>query len=203
MSDERGSGHGGFLARWSQRKRAVAAEPPVVEIPATEAVVEAAPAEDVPAEEAFDLASLPSLDEITGESDVAAFLQKGVPEALKNAALRKVWTLDPILKDYIGPVDYGWDYNDPAGVPGFGPLSADLNISQMSRQIFGEKAPEDSVVESAAPPAEERPVVQPEAVAAEEAGMVAEAEFSPEAIEMDAPEPVFPRRKRHGGAVPG
>lgn len=198
MRDEGGSGNGGFLSRWSQRKRVVAVEPAVIEAPKTVDSGEVAPPE-----EEFDVSLLPSIEEITGESDVVAFLQKGVPEALKNAALRKVWTLDPILKDYIGPVDYGWDYNDPAGVPGFGPLNADLDIAAMSRQIFGEKTPEEIAAEAAAPVQDVVPaaVVEPPAIEAVEQADAAESLSETE--EIAEPEPVFPRRKRHGGAVPG
>lgn len=198
MSGEGGSGNGGFLARWSQRKRAVTVEPPVVEVPKPVDVVEA-----IPPDEEFDVSLLPSLDEITGESDVVAFLQKGVPEALKNAALRKVWTLDPILKDYIGPVDYGWDYNDPAGVPGFGPLNADLDIAAMSRQIFGEKTPEEILAEAASSVAEKPPEILPAPSPVESIEGADAPDSPPEIVDMATPEPVLPRRKRHGGAVPG
>jgi Protein of unknown function (DUF3306) len=199
MSGESGSGNGGFLARWSQRKRAVAVEPPADE---ASRAVEAAEV-DTPAEEDFDISQLPSIDTITGESDVVAFLQKGVPEALKNAALRRVWTLDPILKDYIGPVDYGWDYNDPAGVPGFGPLNPDLDLAAMSRQIFGEKTPEEIAAETAAPEPQVPPVQTPEVLPIKAAEVAEAPESREESAEITPPEPVFPRRKRHGGAVPG
>ncbi|OYU49649.1 MAG: hypothetical protein CFE31_04645 [Rhizobiales bacterium PAR1] len=198
MSGEGGSNSGGFLSRWSQRKRALAVEPAVVEEPKPVEVVET-----TPPDEEFDVSLLPSIDEITGESDVVAFLQKGVPEALKNAALHKVWTLDPILKDYIGPVDYGWDFNDPAGVPGFGPLNADLDIAAMSRQIFGEKTPEEIASETAAPVAELRSEALPEPSPVATTEVSDAADTPPQASEIATSEPAFPRRKRHGGAVPG
>jgi hypothetical protein len=65
---------------------------------------------------------LPSIDELTAESDLSAFLRKGVPEALKRAALRKVWSLDPAIRDYVGPSEYAWDFNQPGAMAGFGPL---------------------------------------------------------------------------------
>ena len=196
MSGEGGAGNGGFLSRWSQRKRAGTVEPVVAEAAKPVDAVEAVP------EEEFDVSLLPSLEDITGESDVVAFLQKGVPEALKNAALRKVWTLDPILKDYIGPVDYGWDYNDPAGVPGFGPLAADLDISAMSRQIFGEKTPEEIAAETAAPVQGIPPEALPEPDVIERVELAKATDSSQESAEVAVPEPSYPRRKRHGGAVP-
>src|SRR3546814_4496941 len=40
---------------------------------------------------------LPSLEDLTAESDLTAFLREGVPESLKKAALRKMWSLDPAI----------------------------------------------------------------------------------------------------------
>ena len=129
-------GSAGFMARWSQRKRAALVEP----------IDEAAPGvADAPVteeEQDFDLSLLPNLEDLTGESDLSIFLQKGVPDALRNSAMRKVWALDPVIANYVGPVDYAWDFNDPTGVPGFGPLSADIDISAMLKQVMGESEPE-------------------------------------------------------------
>ena len=44
-----------------------------------------------------------SLEDLTADSDLSAFLREGVPEALRNAALRKMWSLDPAIRDYVGP----------------------------------------------------------------------------------------------------
>jgi hypothetical protein len=111
------------------------------------------PVEDLPAappveEEPFDISTLPTLEEITGESDLSVFLQKGVPQALKNAAMRRVWALDPQISAISGPLDYAWDFNDPNGVPGFGPLAADFDPSDMLKRIMGEREPEPDVEEA-------------------------------------------------------
>ncbi|MDW8443308.1 MAG: DUF3306 domain-containing protein [Acetobacteraceae bacterium] len=114
----------GFLARWSRRKRAaregrpVAAEP---EVGPPSPEPEAAPAADAGAaeEEPVDLESLPKIEEITLETDLSVFFRKGVPAALRNAALRRAWSLDPTIRDFIGPADYAWDWNTPGGVPDF------------------------------------------------------------------------------------
>src|SRR6478735_414691 len=45
----------------------------------------------------FDLASLPTLDSISGKTDLRAFLGKGVPAELTVAALRRGWSADPAL----------------------------------------------------------------------------------------------------------
>ncbi len=61
---------------------------------------------------------LPHLEDLTAESDVAAFLKKGVPLALKHAALRKAWSLDPGIRDFVGPSEYAWDFNKPGSMGG-------------------------------------------------------------------------------------
>ena len=80
------------------------------------AIVEPAAAE--PAE------PLPRVEELTAQSDLSAFLRKGVPKMLKGAALRKMWSLDPAIRDHIGPSEYAWDFNKPGSMAGFGPLKA-------------------------------------------------------------------------------
>ncbi|RWO81721.1 MAG: DUF3306 domain-containing protein [Mesorhizobium sp.] len=67
---------------------------------------------------------LPRLEDLTAQSDLSAFLRKGVPKMLKRAALRKMWSLDPAIRDHIGPSEYAWDFNSPGSMAGFGPLKA-------------------------------------------------------------------------------
>jgi hypothetical protein len=129
----------GFLARWSQRKReAGKAEPqqPAAEQPRAETPPET-PAE---AEPPFDLDSLPKLDELTAKTDMTVFFRKGVPESIRNAALRKSWALDPAIRNYVNPaLDYAYDWNTPGGVPGGGELAPGTDIARMVAQVFGEQ----------------------------------------------------------------
>lgn len=127
---------GGFLQRWSKRKLEEKTTAPVPDVPGPDVL--APPVEEEP----FDISTLPTLEEITGDSDLSVFLQKGVPQALKNAAMRRVWALDPQISAISGPLDYAWDFNDPNGVPGFGPLAADFDPSAMLKRIMGESDPE-------------------------------------------------------------
>src|SRR5215207_2596095 len=87
----------GFLARWSQRKQEAKQPEPKPDAPAAESVESpgshAPQGEDVTPE--FDLSTLPKLEELTASTDITAFLRKGVPEHLRNAALQKSWALDP------------------------------------------------------------------------------------------------------------
>src|SRR4051812_6676832 len=140
----------GFLARWSQRKQE--AKQPAQEAPVADAESAAEPAPATEAEPEFDLSSLPSLDELTAETDITAFLRKGVPEPLRNAALRKSWALDPAIRNYVNPaLEYAYDWNTPGGVPGGGELGAGLDIARMVAQIMG------SGETPAEPPAAEAP----------------------------------------------
>jgi hypothetical protein len=130
----------GFLSRWSQRKRdAVKAEPKqaAAEPPAQQA--EGSPEAAVEAEPPFDLESLPKLDELTANTDMTVFFGKGVPESIRNAALRKSWALDPAIRNYVNPaLDYAYDWNAPGGVPGGGELAPGTDIARMVAQVFGE-----------------------------------------------------------------
>ena len=75
-------------------------------------------------QEPFDPASLPSIGSITADADIVAFLESGVPTELRRAALRRAWTSDPAIRDFIGIAENQWDFNDPNGISGFGRLDA-------------------------------------------------------------------------------
>jgi hypothetical protein len=132
----------GFLARWSQRKQEAKQEPkPAAQIAeSVEPFGRPAPTGEEAAPE-FDLSTLPSLEELTGSTDITAFLRKGVPEHLRNAALRKSWALDPAIRNYVNPaLEYAYDWNAPGGVPGGGELDAGLDVARLVSQIMGEPA---------------------------------------------------------------
>jgi Protein of unknown function (DUF3306) len=135
-----------FLKRWSQRKLAererskdehatnqnapvehdaAAAEPPQID-----GVVKAT-------DETFDLADLPAIDSIAANTDVTAFLRPGVPPDLTRAALRRAWTSDPAIRDFVGLVENGWDFNDPSAMAGFGTITAD-EVARLASKIIGE-----------------------------------------------------------------
>jgi hypothetical protein len=71
----------------------------------------------------FDPTSLPSIESIAADTDLVAFLRAGVPAELTRAALRRAWASDPAIRDFIGIAENQWDFNDPNGIPGFGPLA--------------------------------------------------------------------------------
>lgn len=126
---------GSRLSRWSQRKLAARhggavpevaedvvakthpgdrpqpsareSNEPLAETPAVQAPVSDEGADVATAEE---LAELPSIESLTAQSDYTGFLKKNVPEALRKAALRKLWVSDPILANLDGLNDYDEDF---------------------------------------------------------------------------------------------
>ena len=132
------SGGDGFLTRWSRRK--LGADPDQLS-PATPAEVSPeATEEGLPEEE---LALLPRIEDLTPESDISGFLRKGVPDLLKKAALRRMWALDPAIRDYVGDArDYAWDWNIPGNVPCSGPLLPSEEMTARIQRMFS-RPPED------------------------------------------------------------
>jgi hypothetical protein len=68
-------------------------------------------------------------------------MQAGVPSALRHAALRRAWSADPAIRDFMGPTENFWDAAGPEGVPGFGNLDPNLDIKRLVSEMFGESAP--------------------------------------------------------------
>jgi Protein of unknown function (DUF3306) len=138
VSDPDENDEKGFLARWSQRKQEARQPEAKPDTPAAEAVLPAESAAKPESADEFDLSSLPKLEDITGSTDITAFLRKGVPEHLRNAALRKSWALDPAIRNYVNPaLEYAYDWNTPGGVPGSVELGVGLDIARMVSQIMG------------------------------------------------------------------
>lgn len=141
----------GFAARWSRLKRATAKEqqeaasaqsatpsahgPAEGDLPRT--TRKTPPDGSEPSDTPFDPKSLPPIESITAASDIRAFLQAGVPKELTRAALRRVWTADPAIRDFIGLAENQWDFTDPAAMPGFGPLEPTDDIRQLVAQAMG------------------------------------------------------------------
>src|SRR5262245_42210375 len=134
----------GFIARWSRLKRE--SEEAKANWPAEAApTAEEGPADPDPnaasegsAEPALDPADLPPIESITAGTDIRAFLQAGVPAALKRAALRRAWTADPAIRDFIGLAENQWDFTDPTAIPGFGPLPTGEPLGRLVAQALGQ-----------------------------------------------------------------
>jgi hypothetical protein len=163
----------GFLARWSRRKRGAAAyvaqdakagRGEEADIPPS--TLGAPPAAKPPG--SFDPESLPPIDSIGVGSDISAFLKAGVPSDVTRAALRRAWSADPAIRDFIGLSENSWDFNAPGGVPGFGALSTDEARRLLERLIGRPEAAEPahpsaeiSPTDQVAPAASESPSADP------------------------------------------
>jgi len=86
----------GFLARWSQKKLAERRGLDPEGAPANAPPIAAPVAPAVPAGDSSIPQELPPVDSLTKDSDFAPFLRAGVPAELRLAALRKLWTSDPV-----------------------------------------------------------------------------------------------------------
>ena len=227
------SGSESFAARWSRLKQEAGNDPPI-KSRAGDSPSDAAAAADTAAasvtgkprpevaEPPFDVGSLPSIDSIGAGSDIRAFLQSGVPAELTKAALRRAWTTDPAIRDFIEIAENQWDFTDPASIPGFGPLSATDDVRELVAQAMG-KAKEIAALPvqdpepSAGPPDSSTTLTSSAATtaAAQPSGMprgtgvCSEVEQNNNADHAasqhtdQAAEPLFPgSRRSHGGALP-
>jgi hypothetical protein len=217
MSDEE------FLARWSRRKQeARAAVDATLPSPPAEPQLAAPPPAAVvdPAPEVVDLASLPPIDSIDAATDITAFLRKSIPQELSRAALRRAWSADPAIRDFIGLAENAWDFNDPTAMPGFGPLdcSAEQLQALIGRVIGSARSVAENLVDAPAgqgtgrqPDDSERtPPQQQEAISAHGASDETSPRELPEAlaaVQSETPDEVASSdgtkgRRTHGGALP-
>lgn len=175
------------LARWSRLKTEAAAPAPP----------ESAPPQPDIADEAF-IAALPKIEEIDAATDIRGFLRAGVPASLRNAALARMWSADPAIRDRIpDAVDYAEDYNAPHTISGWG------GACPQEARTYVERALEPRVIE----PESQAPEAERVATAAgEEAGpTTAPAEAREEDGKPDPPPAaakIAKFRPRHGGALP-
>lgn len=226
------TGDDNILARWSRRKLATRLDdasgaPETEHLPSQVAKDDAAlftepgpPETEAEELDAQAVEALPRIEDLTAESDVTAFLKKGVPMALKRAALRKIWSLDPGIRDYVGPSEYAWDFNQPGSMAGFGALDANKEtvvgfLSKAARAIDRVAEPAeatqtaDPVHEQTAddPPRAAPAIEQPEAAPAKSAPTDSPPETGPPTLvtRTDASlrvEADLRPQPRHGGAMP-
>ncbi|MFN4275275.1 MAG: DUF3306 domain-containing protein [Ferrovibrio sp.] len=183
-------GQGGFLSRWSRRKAEAREEKPVEQPAETNAGAE----EEVE----IDPETLPPIETLTEASDFSVFLKKGVPPALRAAALRKLWLVEPSVVNYQPLVEYNWDFT----APGYGDFMPGEDIAKYVKTVFEGSLPksDEAAPETGTVLPQEPPHLVAEAVPEElpaEAPEVARDESAAESVPVYAP----PRR-RHGGALP-
>jgi hypothetical protein len=157
----------GFLQRWSRKKTeaeqvtpGATAEAGDTRAPPSEQDASPAasrvqmPSVAAPQPE-FDLASLPSLDSITATSDIRAFLMPGVPKELARAALRRAWSADPAIRDFVGLAENAWDFTDPNAMAGFGPLPPGFDVKKLVAELFSDQDRPKPVTKAVITPQEE------------------------------------------------
>lgn len=172
-----------FISRWSRRKQEIRkAEQPAEGAPPAQAdpvgAERASEAASLDPEDgrtaqadgelsADEIALLPSIEELTAETNLAMFLRKGVPEPLRKAALRRMWSLDPKIRDYVSEArEYAYDWNTPGGVPGFGPIGETADeVARMVARIVGGGGSDESGEQQDEPSALSQDREQPSAPA--------------------------------------
>ena len=202
-----------FLSRWSKRKRVEARDPK----PGTTPDDEALPEDDdsISREE---LAALPAIEDLTARTDIRPFLRKGVPQAMRNAALRKSWLLTPAIRDHKDPaVDYAWDWNTPGGVPGDGVGPSVERATEMLREMVAPRRDAEPEKEIECNENHSADTPDADAFSAPQHSATAEPETAqapvPHRAELAKPEQskikakqsdndAPPPRRRHGGALP-
>jgi Protein of unknown function (DUF3306) len=141
-----------FLARWSRRKHHAAIDK------IRQSKSENTPDDIVSGTSAalaqgenrlpFDPASLPTIESIGAETNIRAFLEAGVPGDLARAALRRVWSSDPAIRDFVGLSENSWDFNAPGAMPGFGPIDGE-EVGRLLTRLLGEP---DTIAAAVHPP---------------------------------------------------
>ncbi|MBB3974040.1 DUF3306 domain-containing protein [Hansschlegelia beijingensis] len=236
---------GDFLSRWSRRKAEAAAPSPPSDAGPEPQSIEALGQEASPPPEALvgeeaeapvelsaeEIAALPPVEELTPGSDLAPFLRAGVPTLLRNAALRRMWAIDPAIRDFLNDArEYAYDWNTPGGVPGLGPLLPSDDVREMVRCVFDGQARRANARQDTAAGVEEPDVTGPSdgadrppeplqeapqslghaparldeaaSAAAVPDGRLATIEARPAEARDAAGEPAPGRFRRHGGATP-
>lgn len=143
-----------FLSRWSRRKneagahaeRAEEAEPGTPSVDGEKSPPDSQ--NSTPPATEVEVSRLPPIESIGAETDISSFLQPGVPDALRHAALRRAWSADPMIREFMGLTENYWDAAGPDGVPGFGDLDPDFDVKRMVSELFGDGPREDTEAEA-------------------------------------------------------
>jgi hypothetical protein len=171
-----------FLSRWSRRKLEPSNETDDALPPETSAEAKpeaadsqapAAPDAPVSAQEQtqeppFDPATLPPVESITAGTDIRDFLKPGVPMSLTRAALRRAWTSDPAIRDFIGLAENQWDFTNDS-IPGFGPIDPAEVPRLLAKIISSTKDTASAILEGE--PERPQPAPPENAVAKSEIGV--------------------------------
>ncbi|MDH3234579.1 MAG: DUF3306 domain-containing protein [Alphaproteobacteria bacterium] len=100
-----------FLQRWSRLKSDDASGESEGGATGESGEAETALAETGDDAPAIDPADLPDIESLNKDSDYSVFMQEGVPDALRNLALRKLFMSNPMFSVLDGLNDYDEDYS--------------------------------------------------------------------------------------------
>jgi hypothetical protein len=143
-----------FLARWSRLKRKAQAEPQEAGPrtgTARPGIAEAEPQAPRPGAPpaAKPVEDLPRIETLGKDSDYTPFMRAGVPDALRNEALRKLWQSDPVFANLDGLVDYAEDFG--VGFAVGGTVATAYRVLQGMADPPDQKEPERAAEPSSAP----------------------------------------------------
>lgn len=169
---------------WSKRRAAVAAEAEADARLVQDRAVQAQQACEAEKTDAELLAEhgLPNPDTLGAGDDFRQFLGEAIPARLKTRALRRLWSVNPVLANLDGLVDYGEDFTDAATVidnlqsayqVGKGMLA---HVEALARQAEEASEPEPEVPET------------PEGCAAEDP-LPCDYDTDPETVSAQSPDP--------------
>lgn len=88
----------------------------------------------------------PQVQDLRPSHNLIAFMQPSVPWELRAAAMRRMWLIDPTIRDFVSPaLDYAHDYNTPGGAPGYALIepSAEMiweAVARLERRVEIERA---------------------------------------------------------------
>lgn len=155
-----------FLERWSRLKQAAR------EQPRREAEVHGGDAsaqddqktpepEKVPGDE---VPPLPSIESLTADSDYTVFMREGVPEELRQRALRKLWLTDAVFTAPDVLDVYALDYANTPSFPG-----GVKTLFQVGMGMIDPDQPKQPEAASPSPP-DDTPPATPDAAANDATG---------------------------------
>ena len=149
-----------FIARWSRRKREVERQgeltkqevaPEQAERAAQEAEAKSSPQASSPLDHGeshqapsvtagkvpFDSRACRRSNRSRRKPTSAPSWRPGVPAELTRAALRRAWSADPRIRDFVGLAENTWDFNAPGAISGFGPLEMTDELRREVARMVG------------------------------------------------------------------
>ena len=128
MEEDENKLSGSFISRWSKRKSGIVSDEDNLELNKSPGIdedkknpskknIDDNNYDELNDEELLEKFKLPNPDEIKKERGLDIFFKDGVPDRLRQIALRRVWKLNPIIRFADAEInDYHEDFTDAATV---------------------------------------------------------------------------------------